>query len=179
MDSLILIIIATCIFLPYMICQYRRKKKHTGEIMSLHQVEAGPTRGFSIHKKIDLMSTVDVDMESISVNPELQYFVVKNQCMQLKGISDGDIVGVRMFEHKHSMLDSLKRGQILLIYLDDKHFKGYKIRELGTITDDGVAYNTYHYKGGVQHRSTRPHSIDSLKGVVVEVHERQYIGSLN
>lgn len=178
MDSIILILIATCIFLPYIMYQYRRKQKHTGNIVSLHRVEAGPTRHF-FKNKIDLMPMVDVNMEGISMNPELQYFVVVNQCMQIKGISDGDIIGVRMFENEYNMPTSFKQDRMLLIYLDDEHFKGYKIREQGKITDDGTAYNTYHYKGGVQNKSSKPHSISSIKGLVVEVHQRQYVSSAN
>lgn len=181
MNSVILIIAATCIFLPYMIYQYRNKRKQrkcAGAIRQLYQVEAGPTKhlmGNLFKKKIDLMSMLNVNMEDISTNPELEYFIVKNQCMQIKGISEGDIVGVRMFDEKYNVHTSFKKGQILLIFLNDEHFKGYKIREQGDITDNGTGYYTYHYKGGVQNKSSKPHSIDSIKGVVVEVHQRRYI----
>lgn len=168
---MILILIATCIFLPYMLYQYRKKNKHTGNIMQLHQVEAGPTKQY-FKQKIDLMPMVDVDMEGITIDPKLQYFVVVNQCMRVKGISGGDVVGVRMFENGYEISKKSKPGQILLIYLDDEHFKGFKIREQGEITDDGTSYNTYHYKGGVQNKSSKPHSITSIKGIVEEVHQR-------
>ena len=171
MDSIILILIATCIFLPYMLYQHKRKNKHKGHIMQLHQVEAGPTRQY-FKQKIDLMPMVDVDMEGITIDPALQYFVVVNQCMKIKGISDGDVIGVRMFENGYEMPKTSKQGQMLLIYLDDEHFKGFKIREQGKITDDGTSYNTYHYKGGVQNKSSKPHSIASIKGIVEEVHQR-------
>lgn len=179
MDSMILILIASCIFLPYMIYQYRKKKTASKHMMKLHQVEAGPTRQL-FNKRIDLTPMVNVDMEGISIDPALQYFVVKNQCMKIKGISEGDIVGVRMFDNGYNMQQlSSKKNPMLLIYLDDKHFKGYKLREQGEITDDGMAYNTYHYKGGIQNKSSRPHSLTSIKGVVVEVHQRHFIGSIN
>ena len=86
--------------------------------------------------------------------------------MQIKGISDGDIVGVRMFNEGYNMPTSFKKGRMLLIFLDDEHFKGYKIREQGEITNDRTGYNTYHYKGGVKNKSSKPHSIDSIKGIV-------------
>lgn len=178
MDSMILILIASCIFLPYIIYQHRKKKTAPKHIMQLHQVEAGPTRQL-FNQRIDLTSMVNVDMEGISIDPDLQYFVVKNQCMKIKGISEGDIVGVRMFDDGCDIQLSSKKNLMLLIYLDDKHFKGYKIREQGEITDDGMAYNTYHYKGGIQNKSSKPHSLASIKGVVVEVHQRHYIGSMN
>lgn len=185
MDSVILIIISTCIFLPYIIYQYRKKgrqKQHIKNVKQLHQVEAGPTKHLLsdlFNKKIDLMPMVNVNMEGISIDPELEYFVVKNQCMQIKGISDGDIVGVRMFNEVYNMPTSFKKGRMLLIFLDDEHFKGYKIREQGEITNDRTGYNTYHYKDGVKNKSSKPHSIDSIKGIVVEVHQRRYISSMN
>ena len=177
MDTIILIIIATCVFMPYMIYQhYRRKKKQktSGKTMKLHQVEAGPTR-YLFRRKVDLTPLVDVDMENIKVNPNLQYFVVKNQCMRIKGIASGDIVGVRMFDSLDDMSVKTAPSSILLIYLDDKRFKGFKIREQGELTDDGTAYNTYHYKGGIRHKSTKPHPISSIKGVVEEVYQRNFV----
>ena len=64
MDSVILIIISTCIFLPYIIYQYRKKgrqKQHIENVKQLHQVEAGPTKHLLrdlFNKKID--STVNM-----------------------------------------------------------------------------------------------------------------------
>lgn len=174
MDSMILILVATIIFLPYMIYQYRRKKVSGTNVKYLHQVEAGPTKNLFV-KRIDLTSPVAVDMGGITLNPETEYFVVKNQCMKLKGISDGDIVGVRMFKDGFVMPENPKKKLMLLIYLDDKYFKGYKIREQGEITDDGKAYNTYHYKGGVQNMSSKPHNIETIKGIVTEVYQRQLV----
>ena len=171
MDSIILIIVSAIIFLPYIIYQYWAKNNHIGRIMQLYQVEAGPTKKY-LKQKINLMSMVDVDMKDIVIDSTLQYFIVKNQCMKIKGISDGDIIGVRMFENGDNIPKTTKKGQMLLIYIDDEHFKGYKIREQGDITDDGTSYNTYHYKGGIQNQSSKPHAITSIKGIVEEVYQR-------
>lgn len=176
MDSMILMVLATCFFLPYIIYQYNKKKKHFGNIKRLSQVEAGSTKRF-FNRKTDSTSLVSVDMKNISIDPNLRYFVVKNQCMQTKGISDGDIIGVRMLNDKDKISALHKKGLILLIYLDDQNFKGYKIREQGEITNNKMAYNTYHYKDGVQHKSSKPHSIESIKGIVEEIHQKQYMVS--
>lgn len=178
MDSMILMILATCFFLPYIIYQYHKKRTYAGNVKRLPQVEAGPTKQFC-NRKIDLTSLVSVDMKNISMDPNLRYFVVKNQCMQMKGISDGDIIGVRMLNDENKISALRKKGLMLLIYLDDKNFKGYKIREQGEITNNRMAYNTYHYKGGIQHKSSKPHSIESIKGIVVEIHQKQYMVSAN
>lgn len=167
-----------CVFLPCIIFIHKRKNKHTGKTAKLHQVEAGPIRNL-FKQQVDLLPMVDVNIEDITMDPNLQYFIVKNQCMQEKGISDGDIIGVRMFEDENSVLSLSKKDNILLIYINDERFKGYKIREQGEMTNDGLAFNTYHYKGGTKSLSSRPHAIESIKGVVTEVYKRQYVGSLN
>ena len=178
MNSIILIIISLCVFLPCIIFIHKRKNKSTGKTVKLHEVEAGPIRNL-FKQQVDLLPMVDVNIEDITMDPNLQYFIVKNQCMQEKGISDGDIIGVRMFEDENSVLSLSKKDNILLIYINDGHFKGYKIREQGDMTNDGLAFNTYHYKGGIKRASSRPHAIESIKGVVAEVYQRQYVGSLN
>lgn len=167
-----------CVFLPCIIFIHKRKNKHTGKTAKLHQVEAGPIRNL-FKQQVDLLPMVDVNVEDITMDPNLQYFIVKNQCMQEKGISDGDIIGVRMFEDEKSVLNLSKKDNILLIYINDERFKGYKIREQGEMTIDGLAFYTYHYKGGVKSLSSRPHAIESIKGVVTEVYQRHYVGSLN
>jgi hypothetical protein len=166
------------VFLPCIIFIHKRKNKHTGKTAKLHQVEAGPIRNL-FKQQVDLLPMVDVNVEDITMDPNLQYFIVKNQCMQEKGISDGDIIGVRMFDDENSVLTLSKKDNILLIYINDERFKGYKIREQGDMTSDGLAFNTYHYKGGTKSLSSRPHAIESIKGVVTEVYQRQYVGSLN
>lgn len=172
MTTLLLILISTFIFLPYIIFNTKKKVSRikSENTVQLYVAEAGPTKYF-FRKKTDMMSLVDVDSESISMNPDLQYFVVENNCMEYKGVYDGDIVGVKMFDEKDK--DSLlcKPGDMLLIFLDDEHFRGYKIRELGYATESNTEYYTYHYKNGVKTHSSRPHSIDSIKGVVMEIHQ--------
>lgn len=175
MDSVYLILIATCIFAPFMLYLHNHKRViHSDNRVQLYRVEAGPTRHLFNFRK-NLMSKVEVDLGNISINPELQYFVVTNQCMQVKGISEGDIIGVRMFKEGYCLPSPSEKGRILLIFLDDDHFKGYKIREQGEMTSDGKAYNTFHYKGGTQNMSSKPHSISSIKGFVEEVYQREYV----
>jgi len=179
MTSIILITISTIFFLPYVIIQHRKKHRSNKNIniQRLHQVEAGATKRF-MHRKLDLTPMVDVDIANIQLSSGLQYFLVRNQCMKVKGISDGDIIGVKMFDDKFTMTANQRAGQILLIYLDDSNFKGYKIREQGELVNGGVAFDTYHYKNGKKNKSTKPHAITSIKGIVVEVHQRQYVESV-
>lgn len=112
-------------------------------------------------------------MEGIIMDKKLQYFVVKNKCMKPKGISNGDIIGIRMFDDNFR-LDALEEGKILLIYLDNENFKGFKIREKGTQAMFGTAYDTYYYKRGKKRKSSKPHAIETIKGVVTEVYCKEY-----
>lgn len=177
MDSIVLIIVASLFFAPYIIYQYLYKKRGTNTRgVELLQAEAGPTPKKWFCNKVDLMNPVNVDISGIQRDPSLQYYRVKNNCMSVWGIYDGDVIGVRPFDDTFTVNDT-KEGSILLIFLDDQYFRGYKIREKGMLENNGMAYSTYHYKGGKQHKSSKPHSIDSIKGVVVEVHGKTYIGS--
>ena len=79
-----------------------------------------------------------------------------------------DIIGVRMFD-KNFTVENVEDGKILLIYLNEK--KIYKIRIKGEPAE-GNAYNTYYYRSNEKTKSSRPHGIDSIKGVIVEVNHR-------
>lgn len=141
MDSLILIVVSTLIFMPYMIYQYCHKgNRENNNYVQLHQAEAGTTKSI-FKRKNDLMQLKYVNVEGINMDKNLTYFIVKNQCMKLKGIADGDIIGVKMFDGNFSL--SSTKGEILLIYLDDEYFKGFKIREQGDLTLDGMAYGLF------------------------------------
>lgn len=176
MDSIILILVSTLIFVPYIIwLRYYRINHKSKTIKLLNQVEAGPTTNIlnMFRRKTDLTKMVKTDMEGIIMDKKLQYFVVKNKCMKPKGISNGDIIGIRMFDDNFR-LDALEEGKILLIYLDNENFKGFKIREKGTQAMFGTAYDTYYYKRGKKRKSSKPHAIETIKGVVTEVYCKEY-----
>lgn len=176
MDSIIMILISSLIMGSYVIYQKRRYQKaqeqdDNGPVQELYPAEAGTTK----HKfggKNDLMYKVRVNTANIKFNEELEYFVIKNNCMKLRGISDGDIIGVRRFHSEEDVRKNAKNGKILLIRLNDENFNGYKVREQGDLTENGNAYITYHYKDGKRTKSSRAHAISSIEGVVVEVHNR-------
>lgn len=177
MDSIILILISTLIFVPYIIWLCCRRAKPQGtKTIQMNQVEAGPTTNILniFRRKTDLTKTVEINIEGIRMDKKLRYFVVKNKCMKPKGISDGDIIGVRMFDGNFKP-EELKEGEILLIYLDNEHFKGYKIREKGALTMSGTAYDTYYYKRGKKRKSSKPHAIETIKGVVTEIYCKEYL----
>lgn len=161
----------------YAIYQRRRYQKEREEsrnnspMRELYPAEAGTTKRSSGGKE-DLMHKVCVNTANINFNDELEYFVIKNNCMKLRGISDGDIIGVKRFSSEEEVRKRAKSGKILLIRLNDDNFNGYKVREQGDLTEAGDAYITYHYKDGKKTKSSRAHAISSIVGVVVEVHNK-------
>lgn len=175
MDFLTSVLFPVIVLLAIMFYRiYKMKPQMTNsDLVSLYVVEAGPTKRF-FRQRQDFTTPIEVDCGGVVMNDKLRYFVVKNNCMRLKGIKDGDIIGVKMFDHNFSMPDDYK-GKISLIYLHDKNFRGYKIRELGDYKSDINSYETYHYKGGKLNKSSRPHSTEAIKGLIVEVHHKDYL----
>lgn len=162
MNTLAAIITATLIFGSRIFYLAWRK---TRKVM-LYPVEAGPIT--ETQPQPDLNRPMPVCVGNLKMNRALQYFVVKNDCMIPKKIFPDDIIGVRMFD-KNFTVENVEDGKILLIYLNEK--KIYKIRIKGELAE-GNAYNTYYYRSNEKTKSSRPHGIDSIKGVIVEVNHR-------
>lgn len=136
-------------------------KKH--KKMDLFPAEAGPVDGV----KRDFTKPLTVVVGDMQMDPALQYYVVQNDCMIPRHIYGDDIIGVQLLDD-HFTLKDIRKDDILLIYIDDDDFHGHKIRAVKDIIDD--AFLTYYYKGEEIHDSKRPHSFDSVKGVVRETH---------
>lgn len=90
----------------------RRQKK-----VELMPVEAGPTSG----TREDFMKPVLVQVGTMPMDPSLQYFCVRNECMIPRHIYPGDVIGVQMLDDNFNVSD-IKKGDILLIYIDDDKF---------------------------------------------------------
>lgn len=186
MDSLILIILSLMILCPYLLYQnmgHSEKKKHKRScFIQLYRAEAGPTRRNILSKifkrQTNLMTLIQVNMANIQRNPNLQYFIVLNNCMVQHNIYDGDIIGVRMFENIADIRNNDNIGRLLIIFLDSPSFIGYKIREQGNFIESENSYETFYYRDNKKIQSSKNHSISSVKGVVVEVHKRTLIGNL-
>lgn len=165
MNTIILTVMVLIVFGIPMVCkEYKRRKK-----LYMYPVEAGGTKGMAttdFNKKVEVN---EPGMASL-MNKELTYFVVQNQCMTPKHIYHNDIIGVKMF-NKTFTVEQVKKGDVLLIWLDDRNFKGYKIRIKGDY-DGAGAYETFYYEGEQIKKSHQNHRISTIKGVVEEVIHR-------
>ena len=93
MDFLTSVLFPVIVLLVIMFYRiYKMKPQMTNsDLVSLNVVEAGPTKRF-FRQRQDFMTPIEVDCRGVVMNDKLRYFVVKNNCMRLKGIKDGDII---------------------------------------------------------------------------------------
>lgn len=66
---------------------------------------------------------------------------------------------------KTTLSSRLKINDIVLIYLNDQDFKGYKIRKIKEIKQDKVL--TSYYLNGDEKKSSKPHYNKDILGVVL------------
>lgn len=158
MKSIIIILVAILIFGGRMLYLYLKRSR----VVELMPVEAGPTA----NAKEDFTQPVPVQVGDLDMDSELQYFIVRNECMKPLNINPNDIVGVQMFNDDFTIKD-IENGDILLIYLSDDKFQGYKIRVLDHSYGD-LCY-TYYFNGNNKQNSSKPHSLDKIKGIVKEI----------
>jgi len=160
MNSLIIIITAFVLFGLQMCITYKRRLRTIG----LLPVEAGPTK---VSRK-NFMIPEQVRVGTMEMDTQLDYFVVENHCMELRGIYPGDVIGVQKFNDEFT-LDDTDENSVMLIFLNDDNFHGNKIRVRGNAESDGT-YSTYYFENdGSKHFSTNRHKAADIRGVVVEV----------
>lgn len=158
MTTLIPILLATLIFGGRILYLFLRRRK----TVELIPVEAGPTADADE----DFTTPVPVCVGTMPMDSSLQYFVVRNECMNPLHISSGDIIGVQLFDEDFTLAD-IKQGDVLLIHLDDAKFHGHKIRVMDYA--EGDAFHTYYFVGKQPQESSEPHAFSSIRGVVREI----------
>lgn len=160
MNSLIIIITAFVLFGLQTYVTYKRRQR----TISLLPVEAGPTKA----SRKNFMVPEQVRVGTMDMDAQLDYYVVQNHCMELRGIYPGDVIGVQKFNDEFT-LDDTDEKSVLLIFLNDENFHGNKIRVRGNAESDGT-YSTYFFEDdGSMHFSTKRHKAIDIRGVVVEV----------
>lgn len=170
MKTLIIVLLATLFFGGRLLYLYLQKRKtEDSKTMDIMKVEAGPLANA---KKEDFTKPVSVPVGDLQIDPSLQYFLVRNECMKPLNIKSGDIIGVQLFDESFTIKD-VKKGDILLIELDDEEFRGNKIRVMDY--PENEAFHTYYYLKGKQKESSHPHSFKNIRGVVREInHVHKY-----
>lgn len=137
---------------------------------TLPEVEAGPTSGLSstgskrVKNKIPPVYKKTESDGSVSI---YRNFIVRGNCMNPKHIKDGDIVTVKVFNKKNSSTieDRLSPEDIVLIYLNDQNFRGYKLRIVKNVCENEAM--TYYFVGDTQKDSSNPHAFKDIIGKVI------------
>lgn len=136
-------------------------------LYTLPIVEAGPISGVKrtglqrMHERINASYKKIIKQDVVCW---YRRFFVQGECMTKIGIKPKSVVSVRMFSDDNEK-DNLKSGDAVLIFLNDKKFRGYKIRIIKTISSDKA--ETYYYdEDGKEKPSTEPHSLINIIGVI-------------
>jgi hypothetical protein len=144
------------------------------KISTLQWVEAGPVDSVCWHNrsKVKMLTNRDIvraDNGNVKNISEYRQFAVSGTCMEKRGIKSGGIVFVEMFENTDNAKkwELIKKDDILLIYLDDERYKGYKIRGFdGTDGNNSDRLMTFYYQGDRKYESSQSHSISQIVGKV-------------
>lgn len=155
------IIILVCMIVCYFVLNLMM---HT-----LPEVEAGPTSGIRSTGCQRVPSNIPASYEKKEADGALtihRNFIVKGKCMKPKGINEGIIVDVRMLnktERSH-LKDNLSSGDIVLIYLNDRRFRGYKLRIIKEIRQNDTI--TFYYNHESEQKSSKLHLLKDIIGFV-------------
>lgn len=135
-------------------------------LYTLPIVEAGPISGVK-HTGLQRMhERINASYKRIKQGIVCRYrrFFVQGECMMKIGIKPKSVVSVRMFSDNKEK-NNLKSGDAVLIFLNDKKFRGYKIRIIKTISNDKA--ETYYYdKEGNEKPSSESHFLVNIIGVI-------------
>lgn len=134
-------------------------------INTLPIVEAGPT-GVSSTGFKHLSCKINSSFTKRDSGKLYRYrnFIVQGDCMIPRNIKPNDIIKVKMFDNKFTS-DNIVSGNIVLIFLNDKKFRGYKVREIEKVHDK-KAITFYYNKKGDKIQSSLPYSLENIKGIV-------------
>lgn len=89
---------------------------------------------------------------------------ISGTCMEKQEIMNGEEWLVRKIKRSQNLRKQVKVGDVLFIYLQDTG--RYKIRRVKSFIDDETV-ETYSYdKSGNEHISSKPHSIEAIRGIV-------------
>lgn len=146
---------------------------------SMKTVEAGstgnPSDCITRYSPITSYDNLIIDNKKLSAYKYI-CLSITGSCMKKVGINPGDVGIVRKFDKKFT-LDDVKSGDILLIWLNDSKFKGFKMRIFES-KKDAEYFKTYYYdEQGEKKYSTSPHHRDSIKGVFQYIIDKEQMGN--
>lgn len=166
----VLKMVALCFFiaLTVLLFIYYQSSKKSADKEYVRCVEAGPTADLTA-KELERNSFYDRRRELKDADghyidrTNLERIVVKGGCMAHRGIPSGSQLLVDPIRNTEDFSRKVKEHDILMIYIADK--KIYKIRELDHV-EASEAYTFCYNPDGSRHNSSKPHKIESVKGVV-------------
>lgn len=129
-------------------------------------IEAGPISGVKRTGLQRMHERINASYKKTTQSGVYRYrrFVVQGECMTKIGIKPKSVVSARMFSNDDEK-NHLKAGDAVVIFLNDRKFRGYKIRIIKTIS--GSKAETYYFdKEGNKNPSSEPHSLINIIGVV-------------
>ena len=140
-------------------------------------VEAGSTGNTSecavIHKPIAKYDKLMIGNKQLDMSLFISLNVT-GSCMKKKGINPGDVVIARKIGNNFNF-NNLKEGDILLIWLNDSKFKGYKMRIFESEENNNKLKTYYYDEEGNTQYSTNPHNKSSVKGIFEYIIDRNQV----
>jgi len=144
----------------------------SGKLSVLQVAEAGPASYFNKHNRPKIKRLTDHDYirsesELININ-EYKQLAVHGVCMEKRNIRNGDIILTKMFKKNDDKkyIISQKQTPIVVIFLFDKNYKGFKIREFVGFREDGAVDTCYYNLIGERRNSSKPHKLEQIVGIV-------------
>lgn len=92
---------------------------------------------------------------------------VNGSCMEARKIYNGNVIFVKKF-NKNFTRDDIKPNDILLIYLNDERYKGYKLRVMKKLNEANTSevVTFYYDPDGTEHFSSHNHKLSNVVGVL-------------
>lgn len=161
METVWFILIFAIVALLYGILCY--KKSHTETVIA---VEAGATsKVSSAHindKSFKAPKCVyKINGEIIDSSKYIR-LIVQGDCMSPRGIINGNQLLALKINNLEELNKNLHPNDIVLIYLED--IKLYKIRVFKEFKENNLI--TYYFNNGDAKESSKPHSLQSIKGII-------------
>ena len=140
----------------------------------LEVAEAGPVNyfhkaNFPRVKPLTNLDKVYTKSELINIY-EYQQFAIHGSCMEERQVYNGDIILSKMFKNsndkeKKKAIENKERP-LLVIYLYDKNYRGFKIREFSRFLEDNGVETFYYNLDGSRRFSSKPHKMEQIVGLV-------------
>lgn len=160
METIIIGIIAASLCVLYGIASHLYAKKD-----KVIDVEAGPTsechRVFL--KEEAAPKIIKLPNGKLVSSRNFVRIRIRGNCMEPRSIFNGEQWLVDRIDHKKAVGETIKKGDVVLIYLKDKNL--FKIREVENINSTNFL-DTIRYNNGERIKSSKPHSYSDVIGIV-------------